>query len=180
MREKVAAAREDEKIRLEIIKSFEPLIKKCFKYYVKDLNYFNDAMQEGYLIVLMCIYNYDFNKEYPFEGYVKSSVIYGIKNFARKIKYNVSLDEPINEDEGCLYDVIESDLDVEGEFEHRDNIKNLKAALNKLSEKQRGVIDEIYFKNKNMREICKNRRCHYMTVEKLKERAIKVLREQLG
>ncbi|MCX7885559.1 MAG: sigma-70 family RNA polymerase sigma factor [Caloramator sp.] len=179
MREKVAAAREDEKIKLEIIKSFEPLIKKCFKYYVKDINYFNDTMQEGYLILLKCIYSYDINKEYPFVSYAKSSLIYGIKNFAKKIKYNVSLDEPIKDDGGCLYDIIESDFDLEGEIEQKDNIKNLKKALNKLTEKQRDIIDEIYFKNKSMREICKNRRCHYMTVEKLKERAIKNLKEQI-
>lgn len=180
MREKVILAKKDENVRLEILRSFEPLIKKCIKYYVHDREYISDAMQEGYYIILKCIYNYDFDKGYPFESYVKSSLIYGIKDFVRKIKYDISLDEQINEDGGCLYDVLESDLDVEEKFGHKDDVRRLKGALDGLSDKQRKVIEEVYFKNMSMMEICKNRRCHYMAVAKMKDRALKKLREEMG
>ncbi|SKA93892.1 RNA polymerase sporulation-specific sigma factor [Caloramator quimbayensis] len=180
MREKVILAREDVNARLEILKSFEPLIKKCIKYYVHDREYYSDAMQEGYYIILKCIYNYDFDKEYPFEGYVKSSLIFGIRNFAKKIKYNVSLDEQMSDEGGCLYDFLESDINVEEEYGHKDDIRRLKDAMDKLSDKQRKVIEEVYFKNKSMVEICKSRRCHYMAVTKMKDRALKKLREEMG
>lgn len=180
MREKVIMARSDEDIRLEILKSFEPLIKKCIKLYVKDREYFEDAMQEGYKIVLGCIYKYDLSKEYPFEGYVKCSVIYGIRNFAYRIKYHVSFDEGIGEDEeGSLYDILEGDFDIEKDFEKREDIKRLKEAIKKLPEKQREVINEIYFKNMSMKDICKGRRCHYMSIFKMKERALKNLRDNM-
>ncbi|MCX7885398.1 MAG: sigma-70 family RNA polymerase sigma factor [Caloramator sp.] len=180
MREKVIMARSDENMRLEILRSFEPLIKKCIKLYVKDREYFEDAMQEGYKIVLGCIYKYDLSKEYPFEGYVKCSVIYGIRGFAYRIRYNISLDEGIGEDEeGSLYDILEGDYSIEKDFEKKEDIKRLKEAIRKLPEKQRKILYEIYFKNMSMVDICRGRRCHYMSVVRMKERALKNLRDDI-
>lgn len=180
MREKVILARDNENVKLEILKSFEPLIKKCVKLYVKNREYYEDAIQEGYKIVLGCIYKYDLNKEYPFEGYVKSSVAYGIRDFAFSIKYYVSLDEGIGEDEeGSLYDILEGDADVEGDFERKEDIKRLKEALKELPDKQREIIEEVYFKNMSMVDICKGKRCHYMSIVKMKERALKNLKEKM-
>ncbi|QCX34382.1 sigma-70 family RNA polymerase sigma factor [Caloramator sp. E03] len=180
MREKVILARHDENVRLEILKSFEPLIKKCIKLYVKNREYYEDAFQEGYMIVLGCIYKYDLNKNYPFEGYVKSSVVYGIRDFSFNIKQHVSLDERIGEDqEGSLYDILEGDADVEEDFERKEDIKRLKEALKKLPYRQREIIEEVYFKNMSMADICKYRRCHYMSIVKMKERALKNLKENM-
>lgn len=175
-RERVIRAREDNEEAGKIIKDFEPLIKKCIRMYIRDLNSIEDAIQEGRLAVFRCIMNYDITSRVPFEGYVKMAVIYTIRNFASKYRGNVSLDENTNEEGGSLLDLLDSGMDIEGEEIKKDTIRCLKAALDKLTDKERKVIDEFYFEGKTMREISRGRRCHYMTTVKHKERALEKLR----
>lgn len=179
MKDLIIKARENEEIRLKILKDFEPLIKKSLKMYLKDMSYFNDGIQEGYLTVLKCIYTYDIESDCPFPAYVKRAVIYSIRDFAKREKFNLSLQQEINEDGVTLLDILPCDVDIEGENIHREDLKRLKEAIGMLSEKQREVIEDYFLKNKSMVEICKGKRCHYMAVSGLKERAIKKLREYM-
>ncbi|EYE87638.1 hypothetical protein Q428_12250 [Fervidicella metallireducens AeB] len=179
MKELIIKARENEEIKLKILKDFEPLIKKSLKMYLKDMSHFNDGMQEGYLTVLKCIYTYETSSNCPFPAYVKRAVIYSIRDFAKKLKCEVSLDEAINEDGGTLLDILPGDVDIEGDNIHKEDLVRLKEAINMLSEKQREVIEDYFFKNKSMVDICKGKRCHYMAVSGLKERAVKKLREYM-
>lgn len=179
MRKLVLSARENEDKRLMLTKAFEPLIKKCIKIYVKNPQYFEDAMQEGYSAVLHCINNYNVDSKYPFPAYVKRAVIYSIRDFSKKIKENISLDEKRGEEDITLYDVLENDSRVEEDCILRDEIKRLMEAIKTLTPKQQEIIYDFYFKNKSMREIAKNRRCHYMAVVGLKERALNKLKEAI-
>jgi RNA polymerase sporulation-specific sigma factor len=179
-RERIIKAREDKGEAAEIIKEFEPLIKKCIKLYIKDPGSFEDAMQEGRLAILGCIKNYDITSPVHFEGYVKMAVIYCIRGFASKHRENISLDEETTEEGGSLHDLIDSGVDVEGDEIKKEEINSLRAALDKLSEGERKVIDEFYFQGKTMREMSRGRRCHYMTVVKHKERALGRLREVIS
>jgi RNA polymerase sporulation-specific sigma factor len=179
MMEMVIMAREDEEVEVQLVKNFEPLIKKCIRIYVKDYSYYDDAIQEGRFTVLQCIRRYDIISPIPFEGYVKMAVIYSIRDFAHKIRVCVSLDDEINEDGGSLYDILRSDQDIEVEKIHREELMELKKAFDRLPENYRSIIQKFYFEKISLREICRNRRCHYMTAVKLKERALKNLKEQL-
>lgn len=181
MKKLVLDARENEDKRVMLTKAFEPLIKKCIKIYVKNAEYFEDAMQEGYYTVLQCIKNYDVDSRYPFPAYVKRAVIYSIRDFSKRIKENISLDEESREDGGgSLYEFLKSDADVEKEYILKDDVERLRAALKVLSQKQMEIIDDFFFKNVSMRDICKNKRCHYMAVVGLKDRAIKKLKEEMN
>lgn len=177
MRKLVLSARENEDKRLMLIKAFEPLIKKCIRIYIKNPQYFEDGMQEGYATVLYCIKNYNIDSKYPFPAYVKRAVIYSIRDFSKKIKENLSLDEKRGEEGMSLYDALESDSKVEDECILKDEIKRVMEAIKTLTLKQQEIIYDFYFKNKTMREIAKNRRCHYMTVVGLKERALNQLKK---
>lgn len=179
MKDIVLRAREDEEERVRLIKSFEPLIKKCIRVYLRDKSYFDDAMQQGYMTVMMCIDRFDVNSGYPFNAYVKRSVIYSIRDFAKKIRFNLSLDEEVNEEGGRLIDILSSDVDIEGDKIKYDDILELYSAIKELPEKQKRVIEDFYFKDISLTEMSKMRRCHYMTVVKLKERAIKTLRKSI-
>lgn len=179
-KERVIRAREDHGEAVKIIRDFEPLIKKSIRMYIKDPNSFEDAMQEGRHAILGCIKKYDISSPVYFEGYVKMAVIYCIRDFALKHRENVSLDEEINEDGGCLYDILDSGMDVEGDEIKKERIRSLKAALNKLSENERKVIHEFYFQEKTMKEMSRVRRCHYMTIVKHKEKALEKLRQVMG
>ena len=180
IKELVIKAKRDDCAKLQVVRSFEPLVKKCIGIYLKDRSYFDDAMQEGKMVILYCIENYDVNSNFPFEAYVKRAVIYGIRNFSKRIKDYISLDEEITEEGGTLHDVIESDVDIEESEIKKETLERLKDAIRRLSDKQRDIIEKYYFKNMSMIEICSRRRCHYMAVVNLKDRAIKRLREELG
>lgn len=179
LREMVIRARENDDMMVQILKDFEPLMKKCIKIYVKDFSYFDDAIQEARLTVLQCIKRYDINSPISFAGYVKRAVVYSVRDFAERIRLNISLDEEINEDGGTLHDILEGDMDIERDEVHKEELMELKKAFERLPENYRNILQKFYYEKMSLREICNNRRCHYMTVVKLKERAIKCLREEL-
>lgn len=178
MKELILRAKEDDSCCLEVMKAFEPLIKKCIKIYIHDFFYYEDALQQGRLILLSCIKSYDASSTYPFPAYFKKSLYYGMRDFSLKIKESVSLDEPLEED--CtLLDLLKSDDDTEDPIVRRDLSKVLLRCIDSLPEGQRRVIREFYFENKSMVEISRHKRCHYMSVVKLKHRALAALREML-
>jgi RNA polymerase sporulation-specific sigma factor len=178
-RERVIRAREDENEAIKIIRDFEPLIKKCIRMYLKDPNSFVDAMQEGRIAILTCIRNYDITSAAHFEGYVKMGVIYCIRNFASKYRETMSLDGE-TEDGRSFHDILDSGMDIEEDAIRKEKSDSLRVALDKLTEGERKVIDEFYFEGKSMREMCRGRRCHYMTVVKHKEKALERLRREMG
>lgn len=180
LRERVIRARKDELEALRITSDFEPLVKKCIRMYVKDPGSFEDAMQEGRHAILGCIKKYDISSPVYFEGYVKMAVIYCIRDFGLKHRENESLDEELTGDGGSLYNILDSGMDIERDEIRKERLSSLKAALNKLSEREREVIHEFYFEGKTMREMSRVRRCHYMTVVSQKDRVLKKLRQSMG
>lgn len=185
MREMVRIAKGDNtsgsgrscEMKLKILKSFEPLIKKCIKIYIHDFHYYEDAMQEGYLTILKCIEMYDIDSRCEFPGYVKMAMINNIRDFSKKIKNHASLDEEIFEGGVTLLETIKSDVDIERDEIRSEEIIAMYRGIGKLTKKQREIIIEVFFKKLSMREVCKNRRCHYMTVVRLKDRALERLRD---
>lgn len=160
-----------------VIKQYEPLIKKTIKMYVKHKEYYQDAYQECSLAIINAVRRYSSEKG-NFTAYIKCTIIYSIKGFASKLKENISLDEEL-EDGGSLYELIPSDVDLEGDYFKSQDIKKLYKALNNLNQKQREIIYEYFFKGKSMVEIAKSRRCHYNSIVKLKERALLNLRKEM-
>lgn len=179
MRNLVIKARGCEEARLKVLKSFEPLIKKCLKVYVRDYNYYEDAMQHGYMVILKCIRMYDENQGSYFEAYVKRSLMYAMMDYMGKNKSDdLSLDE--NTEGGAPFvELLQGDEDIEGDIVKREENEELKRALNKLSKEHRRLIEDVYFKGMSMVDVCKGRRCHYMSVVKMKDRALRNLRREL-
>lgn len=178
MKELILRAKEDPSCRLEILKTFEPLIKKCVKIYVRDFNHYEDALQQGYLIFLSCLKSYDVESPYPFPAYVKKSLCYGMRDFSLKIKESISLDAPVGED-FSLYDLLPSQDNTEEGLSKAEASLILRRCISQLPEGQRRIIEEFYFKNKSMVEISQHKRCHYMSVVKQKQRALASLRRML-
>ena len=178
MKELLIKAREDSSCRLEMLHAFEPLIKKCVRIYVHDYSYYEDALQQGRLIFLSCLKSYDISSPYPFPAYVKKSLCYGMRDFSLKIKESISLDEPMGE-EFNLYDILPSKDDTEKDIACRDASEVMLRCIGRLPEGQRRIIEDCYFKNKSMVEVSQNKRCHYMSVVKQKQRALAALKRSL-
>lgn len=179
MKEMVIKARSDENVKAELVVKFEPLMKKCIKIYVGDFSYREDAIQEAKITVLKCIKQYNTDSNVPFEGYVKRAVIYSVRDFARRIKSCVSLNSEMTEDGDGLIDILASDEDIENDNIHRDELKVLRQAFGELPENYQNILKKFYLEGMSMRDISTNRRCHYMSVVKLKERALKCLKEKV-
>ncbi|KRQ87835.1 RNA polymerase sigma factor FliA [Caloramator mitchellensis] len=180
MRDLVLEARKDDEKKILILKKFEPLLKKCFSMYVKDKEYFEDAMQEGRVAILKCINNFKVDANVPFEAYVKRAVINSMRDFVRRIKFDyMSLEFEMTEDGSLMHEVIPSDVCIEEDMVKKEENRDLYDAIENLSPKQREVIIDYYFKRKSMVEISNNRRCHYMSVARLKDRAIDRIREEM-
>lgn len=163
----------------EKIKSYEPLIKKCIGIYLRNSQYYEDALQEGYLTIAECMKNYDSSRGIVFAGYVKRAVLYAIRDFSLRLdRKDMSMDEESG-DGGSISDFIEGNEDVERDCIKSEEIHNIKCAMQSLTSKQRQIIYEYYYENKSLRDISGNRRCHYMSVVNLKSRAIEKLREKM-
>ena len=166
-------------IKAEEVKAFEPLIKKCIKVYLWDMQYYDDAMQEGYIAIIKCMKNYDESFGVRFECYVKRAVIYSIRDFSLKINMkDMSLDEE-SDGGGRILDFIESKENIEEDWLKSLQIKELKEAIKKLPLKQKEIIYEHYFKGKSLKKISSDKRRHYMGIVALKKRAILNLKEEL-
>lgn len=159
-----------------VIKKYEPLIKKTIRIYIKDKNYYDDAYQEACVAIIQVMSRFKREKG-DFNAYIKCAVIYSIRGFANKLKENISLDEEL-EDGGTMYDLIADDVDIEEEYIENEDIKMLYRALDKLNEKQREIIEEYYFNGKSLVEIAREKRCHYNSIVRLKERALEKLRKE--
>ena len=59
-------------------------------------------------------------------------------------------------------------------------LDSLRKGMESLTQKQKEVIIGHYFEGKKFKDIAIDRQVHYKTVLRLKDRAIKKLREELG
>lgn len=162
-----------------IMLDYEPLIKKCIKLYIHDPSYFEDAMQEGRLTILKCIKSFDPSSGSYFPAYVKSSVIYTLRDFTRKLPKDLSIDEkPAGsfKDYNSFEDMLPSPEDTALDYERKASLKQLYEYVERLPDKQKAIIKSYYFNRVPLREIALNRRCCYKAVCQMKARALKNLK----
>jgi RNA polymerase sporulation-specific sigma factor len=106
----LAKAREgDTKSTQLIIEKLNPLIISSIRRYYNKIMDYDDLIQEGRLVVLECIKDYDESKGVYFLGYVKIKLKFLYLN-KHKEKITLSLNTSIGEDEDQeLIDVLESE-----------------------------------------------------------------------
>ncbi len=177
------AKRQDTDAMEEIIVSLRPLILSSMGKYAAICKDKENLFQEGCLKVLEFVRDFDEGKGVPFLGYVKVNLKFFYMNYSKK--YNVfvdSLDRTI-ECEGnniSLLDSLEDSkplpLDI---YIIKEGNKELLSAIRKLTLKQQKVIFLYYFKRMTLKDIALVLGVHYMSVVKLKQRAIANLRELL-
>lgn len=163
-----------------ILKELYPLIIASIKRYYNKIEDYEDLIQEGRVIVLECIGNYDDSRDVYFLGFVKTMLKFHYLN-KHKEKIMFSLNTPIgeNEDEE-LIDTLESkDIGVLEEVVMMEDIDEIRHALSTLSDRQREVIVYFYFEGYSIPEIAKNMGVTYRTVVNTKATALEKMRRQL-
>jgi RNA polymerase sporulation-specific sigma factor len=167
----------EEESKEELIKRLQPLIISSIRRYYNKVNEYDDLIQEGNLVVLQCLENYDKNKGTYFLGYVKTMLKFTYLN-KHKEKICFSINQPVNDGEGELVDILESkgesplDLLLE-----KENYDLLYEALNILTDRQREVVIYFYVEDLSIGQIAEKLNITYRTVINTKTRALEKLKE---
>lgn len=163
-----------------LLKELNPLIIASIKRYYNKIADYEDLIQEGRVVVLECIRNYDDTKDVYFLGYVKTMLKFLYLN-KHKEKVLISLNTTIGEDEDEeLIDILESEeVEILEEILKAEELKQIRYALSLLTERQREVIIYFYFEGYSIQEIAKKMGVTYRTIVNTKVKALEKMRRQL-
>lgn len=164
----------------ELLIKLRPLIISSINKYYPNSRDYEDLIQDGYVVILDCIEQYDPSKGVYFLGYVKTMLKYNYLQNHRN-KTMISLNSPLGEDkEGEMIDLLESKdlgpLELFLEIE-RDN--TLSKALSILGPRQRQVIEMFYLEGLSIADIAKCLEISYRTVVNTKTRALERLEMEI-
>jgi len=180
----VRAAKSGDKNSSEIIlNALKPLIISSIKKYEQEGEDYEELIQEGYLKVLQLIQSYDESKKIPFLGYIKAQLKYFFLNyFKRKQAMSDSLEYEIRIGDKVFpiaeYIIDDSPTVLEQYIENEEFLQLLQE-IKKLTPKQRKVIELYYYQQMPLTDIAKSLGVSYMSVVKVKKRALDKIREKI-
>ena len=169
----------DKKATEELLFRLNPLIISSIKRYYNRIDRYDDLIQEGYVMILQSINDYDSNKGAYFLGYVKLNLKYHYLN-KHKEKQTLSLNEPIGDGFNEILDFIE--VEEKGPIDmviYKEDFLSLYECLNFLSHRQRQIIIEYYINELSLDEIAKKLGISYRTVANTKTAGINKLKNIL-
>ncbi|MBM7582614.1 RNA polymerase sporulation-specific sigma factor [Caldicoprobacter guelmensis] len=182
-KELVEKAKSNERAAIqEVINRLRPLVCSAIRRCGAGHEW-EDLYQEACLVVLECLRDFDPSRGVPFLVYVKKRMYFSLMNAARQRVSAISLDKEIEGHDGdtcTLSDlIVDPQGNVEEAVEKSGEIRRLYSAIGKLSPKQKGIILMHFFYGLKYKDIARLRNSHYKSVLRLKDRALKSLREHL-
>ncbi len=162
--------------RQEFLQHFQGLIKASIRKYCYFPEDFDDLFQDGCIVALNCLDTYKKERGISLDAYVASYLRF---YFLKTRKYlenrpSISLDE--KRDEGDLHEILDSGIDLEGDFFRNFDDNFLNFVLKKLTKRQRQIIFFFYYKQMSIKAIGDALAISPNTVRNLKSSAIKALR----
>ncbi len=164
----------------EIVERVQGLIFNSIQRYYNDRNEYEDLIQEGNLVVLQAIVDFDESRGVYFLGYLKTMLKYTYLN-KHKNKRHLSLNVAVGDDaESQWIDMLESDDDsILDQLLIIEEASELKDALEKLTDRQREVVIAYYLERLSINDISKRLGITYRTVVNTKTRALEKLKDSL-
>src|SRR6056297_204177 len=160
----------------------KPLILSVSKqFYFGDMDR-DDLLQEGRLMILESLANFDRDKGVHFLGYIKSKLKYMYINLNKEKNYEVSLNTRVDLGEGSveLMDILEDEsVDIEEDFLNKVDVDNLRNSLDLLTSREYQVVNMYYLENMSMKDISRKLDLAYRTVVNTKVNAVEKLRKIL-
>ena len=165
----------------QILNELYPLIIASIKRYYNRIFDFDDLLQEGRIVILECINNFDETKGVYFLGYVKTMLKYYFLD-KHKIKLMLSLNEKVGSDnEEELVDLLESDVEDASEVLVRLEENNqLLQALSSLTIRQREIVIDYYYEGLTIDQIAEKFGIKYRTVVNTKIVALEKMKRMLS
>ena len=170
---------EDLEKLLEMVKPL--ILSSSSRYYYGELDK-NDLVQDGRMMVLESIKDFDQDKGVHFLGYIKSKLKYMYMNMTKEKEYEVSLNTKIDLGEGSveLMDILEDEsVDIEVDFIKKAETEKLRKVISELTERELQVVNMYYFKYMDMKKISRDLGLAYRTVVNTKVNAVGKLRKIL-
>lgn len=169
-----------------LIKKLHPLIyKNIYRYYCTNDDIVEDLVQEGYIVILECLKNYDESYNVHFLGFVKNKLYYFYKNHFRNnlSKRNLtSLNQLINDTNDITLQNLNLLIqhDVSDEIINHEEINCLFRSLNKLNNKEQKILKMYYCDFLKAADISKILKIPYRTVTSAKYAAITKLKKHMN
>lgn len=142
-----------------------------------------DLIQIGSIALINAVNKYDCDKNIPFTSYAKRAIQNSLNKELRKFvgkKDNEKFSCSLNSSNNHGIEIIEalvSEKNVEGTAILKEEIALLKVALNKLSSREKEIIDWFYFRQRTLKEYADLKGLKRTTVVKRKTRALEKLRK---
>jgi len=161
-----------------------PLIyKNIYKYWNTKDPVVDDLVQEGYIVILESLKNFDKSRGVHFLYHVKTRLIYYYKNHYRNTKKErtlLSMSKKFSDSSlefekklGSKYNLLEFIVS-------KEEITELLSTIKKLSNKEQEILYLYYYKQLSMDEISKHLNMTYRTAIGAKHTAIKKIRNLIG
>ena len=115
------AKKGDQEAKERIVEQFKPLLlKNIMKYFGKNQDFY-DWLQDGRVVILQAINNYQEALGVPFAAYVQNQVFYYYINQRKKTREEIILDQPLSEGKSTLLEILPNqDLNIEEEYIHQE------------------------------------------------------------
>jgi len=172
---------DDESVE-KLFDMLKPLILSVSsKFYFGDMDR-DDLLQEGRLMILESLANFNRDKGVHFLGYIKSKLKYMYMNLNKEKNYEVSLNTRVELGEGSveLMDILEDEsVDIEVDFLNKVDVENLRNSLGFLTSREYQVVNMYYLENMSMKDISRKLDLAYRTVVNTKVNAVEKLRKIL-
>lgn len=176
----VLARQGDVDSKEQLLSKLYPLIISSINRYYLNSNDYEDLIQDGNIVILECIENYDISRKVYFLGYVKTMLKYNyLQN--HRLKQHLSLNTPIgDEDDNEMIDLLVSDdEDLVDSLIKWEEMKTVMAGLSLLTDRQREVIIYFYVEGLSIGMIAKRLGISYRTVVNTKTVALEKMKKQV-
>lgn len=176
LNELVVKAKDGDKVAAEsIVDRFRNYIRYFSRRIYVSGYEVEDLEQVGFYSLLKAIINCDL-KKYSFTAYAIASIKNNYYTLIRdKVKegYNISIEEEHNGVK--IIDVLNSSENIEENYILQETLKEIKALIDKLSPLDKEIIEDIFYKEKTMKQCAEERKMKYHNVVYRKKLAIKKL-----
>ncbi|WP_160197843.1 sigma-70 family RNA polymerase sigma factor [Senegalia massiliensis] len=169
----------EKEAKMELLKSYKPLILAQIKRYYFEKEEIDDLISEGYEVILKGIDKFDFSKGVYFSGYINTILRYHYLDKLKSKKYVLSLDKKISSKDSniSLIDTLESETDIEKEYLYRELNDELIKNIEKLTIRQKQIIVMFYLRRVNINDISDRLGISYRTVINTKKNALEKLKK---
>ncbi|MFY9286624.1 MAG: sigma-70 family RNA polymerase sigma factor [Tissierellaceae bacterium] len=164
----------------EILNRLKGLVIKSIQRYYNKREEYDDLIQEGYLVILESIDNYDEERGVYFLGYIKTMLKYTYLNKHQE-RQHLSLNVKVGDaEDNELVDLLEADdEDPMNLILRNEDVAQVRYALSMLTDRQREVVVAFYFEEIPIAQIAKRLGITYRTVVNTKTKALEKMRQIL-